>query len=240
MPDLGAVLLVLGRASLSNHRTLCITLVLGNIIDCRWVSSPESNNFYLTNTHPLTVNYLMSTRIQPQSIRTVGELFANAAIKDVETPIYPPKRSLLSRVHLWLASDHCALLISSLLTLLLYKSRWYYWNRGGCDRQRCQIDIAGWVMTWPVVYNESVLSCWCMWTNRRRQRRSVELPSVIVISNSQGLVDGAIHMAAGPALAKACTIYSPSGRWSQSHSIPFTWHRQRIVSWTSPLPNWWR
>jgi len=90
----------------------------------------------------------MSTRIQPQSIRTVGELFANAAIKDVETPIYPPKRSLLSRVHL------------------------------------CQGDIT-----------------------------EIEVDAIVNAAKStlQGGsgVDGAIHMAAGPALAKACRELYP-------------------------------
>ncbi|KAG2110999.1 A1pp-domain-containing protein [Suillus discolor] len=92
----------------------------------------------------------MSTRIQPQSIRTVGELFANAAIKDVETPIYPPKRSLLSRVHLY------------------------------------QGDIT-----------------------------EIEVDAIVNAAKStlQGgggdLVDGAIHMAAGPALAKACRELYP-------------------------------
>lgn len=42
----------------------------------------------------------MLDRIQLQNIRTVGELFANTTMHDVETAIYPPKRSLLSRVHL--------------------------------------------------------------------------------------------------------------------------------------------
>ncbi|KAG1899360.1 uncharacterized protein F5891DRAFT_1039072 [Suillus fuscotomentosus] len=90
----------------------------------------------------------MSTRIQPQTIRTVGKLFANATIKDVETPIYPPKRSLLSRVHLY------------------------------------QGDIT-----------------------------EIEVDAIVNAAKStlQGGsgVDGAIHMAAGPALAKSCRELYP-------------------------------
>ncbi|KAJ8586946.1 A1pp-domain-containing protein [Rhizopogon salebrosus TDB-379] len=42
----------------------------------------------------------MPNQIHLQEIPTVRELFAKAALQDVETPVYPPNRSLLNRVHL--------------------------------------------------------------------------------------------------------------------------------------------
>jgi hypothetical protein len=45
----------------------------------------------------------MPNQIHLQEIPTVRELFAKAALQDVETPVYPPNRSLLNRVHLGLA-----------------------------------------------------------------------------------------------------------------------------------------
>lgn len=42
----------------------------------------------------------MHNRLSLRDIRTVRQLFADATLQDVETPIYPPKRELLSHVHL--------------------------------------------------------------------------------------------------------------------------------------------
>jgi hypothetical protein len=116
----------------------------------------------------------MPNQIHLQDIPTVRELFAKAALQDVETPVYPPNRSLLNRVHLGLAV--------ATYTLLLFS------NSHTSQGDITQIEVDAIVNaansrllgeSWPIMCSMRTLTQYYM--APRRGRRFVGLSSALIV-----------------------------------------------------------